>query len=214
MSVYYSFQHPSYTPQAMDPTHRVPDALFKPTLEAQMRDQMNSPTYELTPTCTMPPPCRTWIQFKPELSECPTTFVHWNNVLTNTSLSRPNTKYPQDLPMNQKQISHPSVAPSSGAVVGNVPSTYVDLEIGQKDSRIWVADLNPVHYNRGLISSAEWWPEATKPHIRNRQLFAQYLQSTMYKKSSPNEKRIDRVEDSYAVMRHKFGPNGIQYTSF
>ena len=91
---------------------------------------------------------------------------------------------------------------------------FLGVEIGQKDSRIWDGDLNDRHYGRSLISGAMWWSESTKPHINNRQLFAQYLQATRFPDYSPHEKRIDTVGDSYAMLRHKYGPNGIQYTSF
>lgn len=89
---------------------------------------------------------------------------------------------------------------------------YQGAEVGQKDSRIWVANLNPGHYWRGIITGAEWQAESTQSHIRARTAFAQYLTSTLYPNSSPNEKRIDSPSESYASLVRKYG--APQYTSF
>lgn len=88
------------------------------------------------------------------------------------------------------------------------------VEIGQKDTRIWVSNLSAMQYNRALLDGSQWWAESTQPHIRDRQMFVQYLQSTLFPNMSPHEKQIDRVEDSYAMLRHRYGPNDIQYTTF
>jgi len=176
MSAYYSFQKPLLTSAPMDVRHRVPDNQFKSILAQTMSDELNTPvnTYQQNAqTCEYPQPCKTWIQFKPQLSECAATFVSWKDA-------------------------------TDGRVDG--------FEIGQKDSRIWVASLNNLMYRRSMVSGAEWEAESTKPHIRNRQLFAQYLQSTLYPNSSPHEKRIDNINDSYGVLLHRYGKP--QYTSF
>jgi hypothetical protein len=175
MTTYHSFQSKEFDREMMDPNQRVEDHQFIPILKSEIQNQFNQPRVEYTNCCTRPQPCHTWIQYKPQLSECPITYLSW------------------------AEATH-------GKVTG--------AEIGKKDSRIWVADLNPMHYNRALIDGSIWWAESTKPHIRNRQAFAQYLQSTLYPQSSPHEKKISRIEDAYAVLTHKFGPNVIQYTSF
>lgn len=173
MSAYYSFDHPLMSTAAMDVTHRSPDSKFGPSLIHDMRKQLSEPSLSETPCCTKPQPCKTWVQWKPELSECPTTFVSWSDA-------------------------------TGGKVKG--------FEIGQKDSRIWVASLDDLHYRRSLVSGALWEAESTRGHIRDRQLFAQYLQSTLYPNSSPDLKRIDNVGESYGVMLHRYGRP--QYTSF
>ena len=177
MSAYYSFQKPLLTPAPMDVNHRIPDSRYKSILAQTMADELNTPVpdrgQQIPQTCELPQPCKTWIQFKPELSECPATFVSWKEA-------------------------------TNGKVNG--------FEIGQKDSRIWVASLDDLMYRRSMVSGAIWESESTKPHIRNRQLFAQYLQSTMYPTSSPHEKRIDSIRDSYGVLLHQYGRP--QYTSF
>jgi len=175
MSAWYGFNHTQFNPSMMDPTKRVPDQAFNFTLTQQAQQAFSTPQEEIVPVCVKEPPCKTWIQWKPQLSECGPTFLSWHQL-------------------------------TDGKVNG--------YEVGEKDTRIWVANLNPGHYSRGLISSAEWWNESTTPHIRNRQLFAQYLQSTLYPNYSPHEKKINHIGDSYAALRHRFGPNGIQYTSF
>jgi len=173
MSAYYSFDHPLLSTAAMDVTHRVPDAQFEPTLVQDMRTQLSEPRRPATPCCTQPQPCHTWVQWKPELSECPTTYVSWRDATNN-------------------QVK--------------------GFEVGQKDSRIWVASLDDLQYRRSLVSGAEWWAPSTQGHIRNRQLFAQYLQSSYYKPSSPDLKRIGNVGESYGVLLHRYGRP--QYTSF
>jgi hypothetical protein len=89
-----------------------------------------------------------------------------------------------------------------------------NVEIGEKDSRIWVANLSPLHYWRAVTTGAEWTAESTEPHIRNRQLFANYLQSSLYPTSRPYEKRIDNPSESYVALRQRYGPNFAQYTTF
>jgi hypothetical protein len=175
MSAYYSFQKPLLTSAPMDVEHRIPDNNYKSILEHTMADELNTPKnhYSNAQTCEFPQPCKTWIQFKPTLSECAATFVSWKDA-------------------------------TNGRVNG--------FEIGQKDSRIWVASLDDLMYRRSMVSSAQWEAESTKPHIRNRQLFAQYLQSTLYPNSSPHEKRIESIRDSYGVLLHQYGKP--QYTSF
>jgi hypothetical protein len=174
MTAYYGINRPVLSSASMDVTHRVPDSKYSSTLAADMRQQLSTPNEPHMPACCIDPqPCKTWVQFKPEFSQCPTTFVTWKEA-------------------------------TGGQVNG--------FEIGQKDSRIWVASLNDLQYRRGLVSGAQWEAESTRPHIRNRQIFAQYLQSTLYPNSSPDVKRIDRVADSYGALLHQYGKP--QYTSF
>lgn len=174
MTTYYTFQNPVLSSAPMDVTHRIPDAKFASTLIEDIQAELSVPREPVHPQCcTLPPPCKTWIQFKPELSDCPTTYMSWKEA-------------------------------TNGKVSG--------FEVGQKDSRIWVGSLNPMHYRRGQVSGALWPAESTQGHIRDRQLFAQYLQSTLYENSSPDLKRIDRIQDSYGAMVHRGIP--IQYTSF
>jgi hypothetical protein len=175
MSAWYGFNRPEYGPDLQDPARRVPDERFAGTVSEQVEFQLTTPQERIIPCCTKPQPCHTWIQWKPQFSECPATFMPWNQ-LSNGKLT--------------------------------------SAEIGQKDTRIWVADLDAMHYARGLLVGAEWWAESTKPHIRNRQQFAQYLQSTLFPSSTPHEKPVDRVEDAYAMLQHKYGPNAILYTTF
>lgn len=87
-------------------------------------------------------------------------------------------------------------------------------EIGRdQDPRIWTADLNPLIDARSVISGAKWAPEPySHPHAR--QLHTQFLYSTLYPQKSPNEKQIDRIEDSYCVLKKRYGENLIQYTTF
>lgn len=175
MTTYYSFQQPIISPDLMDPNHRVPDDRYRASIAGQVRQSLNEPKEEIVPVCTKAPPCKTFISWKPTLSECPTTFMSWHDL-------------------------------TDGKING--------VEIGQKDSRIWVSNLDSRKYGRGVISGAEWWSESTQPHIRNRQLFVQYLNSTKYPKSSPHEKRIENVDDTYVMLQHKYGNNAIQYTTF
>jgi hypothetical protein len=175
MSAYYGFQKPLYSSAPVDVNRRIPDNNFKSILAQTMSDELNTPTdlYPQPQTCELPQPCKTWIQFKPELSECPASFVSWKDA---------------------------------------TDGKHIGFEIGQKDSRIWVADLDALMYRRSMVSGAIWEAESTKPHIRNRQIFAQYLQSTLYPNSSPHEKRIEGIRDSYGVLLHQYGKP--QYTSF
>lgn len=173
MSAYYSFDRPVLSTAAMDVTHRLPDSQLKPSLLQDMRQQLSAPPLDVTPCCTKPQPCKTWVQWKPELSDCPTTYVSWSEA-------------------------------TGGKVKG--------FEIGPKDSRIWVASLNDLQYRRSLVSGAEWAAESTRGHIRDRQLFAQYLQSTRYPNASPDVKRIANVGESYGAISHRYGKP--QYTSF
>ena len=175
MSAYYGFQKQLYSAAPMDVNKRIPDNKFKSILAQTMLDELNTPVnpYPQPQTCEFSQPCKTWIQFKPTLSECPASFVSWKDA-TN--------------------------------------GKYTGFEVGQKDSRIWVASLNDLMYRRSMVSGAIWEAESTKPHIRNRQLFAQYLQSTQYPNSSPHEKRVENIRDSYGVILHQYGKP--QYTSF
>jgi hypothetical protein len=170
---YYGLHHPLLSAAIPEVLNRVPDADYKQTIINDIRKQFQEPEIDLTPCCVKSQPCKTWIQWKPELSDCPQTYVSWSEA-------------------------------TNGKVHG--------FEVGQKDSRIWVASLDPMRYNRGILTGARWPAESTQGHIRNRQAFAQYLQSTLYPNASPDLKRIDRVEDSYGVMLHRYGKP--QYTSF
>jgi hypothetical protein len=170
---YYGLNHPLISSAAPEVSHRVPDSQFASSIISDIQKELSTPPQEYTPCCVKPQPCKTWIQWKPELSECPQTFVSWSDA-------------------------------TNGKVRG--------FEVGAKDSRIWVADLDALHYRRSLVSGAEWAAESTQSHIRNRQAFAQYLQSTLYPNSSPDVKRIGRVEDAYGVILHRYG--NPQYTSF
>ena len=175
MSAWYGFNKTPLSPEIMNPLGRVPDEAYNFTLAQQAQQVFEAPKEDIVPTCTQNPPCKTWIQWKPQQSECPATFMSWSQL-------------------------------TDGKIKG--------YEIGEKDTRIWVSNLNALHYGRGLISGAEWWAESTTPHVRNRQLFAQYLQSTLYPNYSPHEKKINNIGDSYAALRHRFGSGAIQYTSF
>lgn len=178
MTTYYSF-HPKYTDETSsltDKSRRVPDQYYNQTLANSMQTALQAPPIDIIPCCTKSQPCQTWIEWKPEYSECAPTWISWHDA-------------------------------TGGKFNG--------AEVGSKDSRIWVANLNPEHYWRRTISGAEWWAESTKPHIRNRQMFAQYLQSTLYPNSSPHEKRIDSPNESYAVLSRRLqNSGGIQYTTF
>lgn len=174
MSAYYGFQRPVVSTAPPDVTRRVPDGKFSSTLVADMRAAWETPgPPTVIPTCQSPQPCQTWVQFKPQLSECGPTFVSWRE-----------------------------------ATQGQVPG----VEIAPRDSKQWIADLNEMHYRRALVSGAIWEAESTRSHIRNRQLMAQYLQSTLYPQSSPHEKRLDGVRDAYGVLVRQYG--APQYTSF
>lgn len=84
-------------------------------------------------------------------------------------------------------------------------------EVAPRDARLWVADLRPEIYERSLISGAKWRPEPySHPHAR--QLFVQFLNSTKYPDSSPNEKRIDSLSDTFCTISRRYGQP--QYTSF
>lgn len=84
-------------------------------------------------------------------------------------------------------------------------------EIGEKAEGIWVANLNPVHYHQSLIRGAEWHAEMSD-HPKARQLFAQFISSTLNPQSDPNTKRIDRIADTLPAITCKYGKP--QYTSF
>jgi len=170
---YYGLNHPLYSAAIPEVLNRVPDIDYKQSIINEMRQQLTEPEVNITQCCVKSQPCKTWIQWKPEFSDCPQTFVSW-----------------------------------SDATNGKIQS----FEIGQKDTRIMVATLDPILYNRGILTGAEWPAESTQGHIRNRQAFAQYLQSTLYPNSSPDVKRIDRVQDSYGAILHRYGKP--QYTSF
>ena len=88
------------------------------------------------------------------------------------------------------------------------------ITIGERDSKIWVADLSAIQYGRQRLIGSEWAAESTLPHIQNRVLFSQYRNATKFPKSSPNEKQIETIQDSYAMLQHHYGPHSIQYTSF
>lgn len=173
MTTWYGFQKPELSADPMNVTERVPDEDFSATIKDQVQQQFDSPKVNFIPCCTKTQPCPTWIQFKPQLGECPTTFMSWGE-LTN--------------------------------------GQYESFEVGQKDSRIWVGSLQAPAYNRRLISGAEWEAESTRGHIRARQGFAQYLQSTLFPNTSPHEKSISRVADSYGAIVHRMGPP--QFTTF
>lgn len=88
---------------------------------------------------------------------------------------------------------------------------YKGCELAPRNARFWVADKRPEIYERSIISGAQWHPEPyAYPHAR--QLFAQFLHSTKYPDSSPNEKRIDSIDDAYCILKKKYGVP--QYTSF
>ena len=84
-------------------------------------------------------------------------------------------------------------------------------EIGQKADGIWVANLGPLHYEQSILRGAEWHAE-TSTHPRARQLFAQFLMSTLNPQSDPHTKKIDSLADSYPSLVCRYGP--MQYTSF
>jgi len=175
MSAWYGFNHNPLPHEIMNPSNRIPDAVYDASIITQIKKGFQQPPVKSIQSCVDSPPCKTWVEWQPSYSECPPTWISWGD--------------------------------ATNGLVDNV-------EIGQKDSRIWIGDLSPAHYNRGLVSGAQWWSESTKPHIRNRQMFAQYLQATLYPNSSPHEKRLDSIKDAYPMLLHKYGQNAIQYTSF
>ena len=78
------------------------------------------------------------------------------------------------------------------------------FEVGKKDPDIWVADLNPIHYRHQLLHSGKWYPEMSK-HPHARQLWMQYLTSTLPPQSSPYSKPLDHISESLPAIQAKYG---------
>lgn len=96
--------------------------------------------------------------------------------------------------------------------LGDPHPEYQQTLTPPRDVHYYSADLNELLYERHMINGSRWWPEGTAPHRNARQLFVQYLKSTDFQRSSPNEKVIDRVEDSLRYLQQKHGKP--QYFSF
>lgn len=174
MTTHYGFQKTVLGTAPMDVTHRSPPAPhLAQSLLHSLKDSLTVPRLHAVPTCVADQPCPTWVQYRPQWSDCAPTFVSWKEVTDN---------------------AQPSV------------------ELAPRDSRLWVADLNEMHLRRSMLSGAQWEAESTQGHIRNRQLWLQYLHSTLYPQSSPHEKRIDGVGETSAALARRFGPP--QFTTF
>lgn len=96
------------------------------------------------------------------------------------------------------------------------PVQYIDppqatCEVNPYGNRYWVTDLNPLLYERGLISGAKWNPYQ---HMNARQMLAQFLWQDMKKigANDPYTKPISNLNESFCINQATNGPP--QYTRF
>lgn len=85
----------------------------------------------------------------------------------------------------------------------------MQCEVAPLGDRYWVADLNPLLYERGLVSGAMWNPYQ---HMQARQGFIQFLTADMKKTTDPYSRPIKSLGDSFCVQQQRRGPP--PYTQF
>lgn len=85
------------------------------------------------------------------------------------------------------------------------------FEVGRKNPAIWVADLNPIHYRHQLIHGGKWYPEMSR-HPHARQLWLQYLTSTLPPQSDAYTKVLNNPQESLPALQSKYGR--MQFVSF
>lgn len=189
MAEYYTFG--TKFPEGVTPQNvleKVPPNMTQPLMADRMRQGLNR-SYEegserLHPgnCCVDNPPCKTWVSYKPRYGGCGNMWMRWDQ-------------------LRSRDPAAPCNALSNGD----------NFEVGKKAPGIWVADLNPLHYQRAVLSGAEWWSEMAA-HPQARQLFTQFITSTLPPQSDPNTKRIDTMSDTLAYTSCKYGRP--QFTSF
>lgn len=189
MAEFYTFgtKYPEgVTPS--NPLEKVPQGMIQPLMADRMTESLNK-SYEEGSTrlrvgdcCVDNPPCKTWVSYRPRYSGCGNMSVRWDQ-------------------LKSRDPSAPCNAFSQGS----------NFEVGAKAPGIWVADLNPIHLQHAMQHGAEWWGESAA-HPRARQLFTQFLVSTLPPQSDPNTKRIDNYQDTLAYTSCKYGKP--QFVSF
>lgn len=85
------------------------------------------------------------------------------------------------------------------------------FEVGRKNPAIWVADLNPLHYRHQLLHGGQWHPEMSR-HPHARQLWLQYLTSTLPPQSDAYTKVLNHPQESLPAIQSKYGRT--QFVSF
>lgn len=152
---------------------------FNPTCtnlnEAMKKALETQPQHSSTPYCTRPQPCPTALEWKSQWRGCGPQWKSWAEI-----------KGVKGHCQSDVRMAH-------------------GMATNPQDVRIWVADLNPVLFERSLLSGAEWRPEPYN-HPRGRQMFLQQVHSTLVPQKSPHEKQVDRIEDTFMYIKN----HGIQ----
>lgn len=92
-------------------------------------------------------------------------------------------------------------------VFANGPA--MSCEVAPLGDRYWVADMNPLLYERQLISGAEWNPYQ---HFNARQMFTQFLTKDIRKTTDPYTRPIRSLDETYCQQLQTRGPP--RFTSF
>lgn len=75
-------------------------------------------------------------------------------------------------------------------------------KVNPKGERYFVADLNPLIYERGLISGAKWNPYE---HFNARQMFTQFISTEIRKDSDPYAKPIEDLNQTFCAQKARLG---------
>jgi hypothetical protein len=81
MTTYYSFHKGNDLPPMC---HNNSNSFYSNQLpsivSAHIQHELSSPTIPLTLTCTQPPPCQTWVQWKPQYKNLPVSYFSWKDI--------------------------------------------------------------------------------------------------------------------------------------
>lgn len=88
------------------------------------------------------------------------------------------------------------------------PTTFatdpsMSVEVAPLGDRYWVADLNPLMYERSIIMGAEWDPYQ---HMRARQGWAQFLSADLRRNTDKYTQPLNNIDDTFAAKFKTQGP--------
>jgi hypothetical protein len=88
-------------------------------------------------------------------------------------------------------------------------SKGVSCQVAPLGDRYWVADLNPLMYQRGILTGEIWNPYQ---HFNARQMHTQFLTTDFPKNRDPYTRPIQNLDQTYCAQMAKNGPP--EYTRF
>jgi len=186
-------------PTIYDPNSFTPSAYQQWNQEQQHLDKVQAirklGNYQVRPT----PPCQ---QLSSVIEQAYQTTM---NNMPFTALDQPCCPTPSNCAEDVQWKAQFKHCPTTSV---NTPA--MTCAVAPKGDRYFVADLNPLLFERSLMDGAMWNPYK---HFDNRQMLAQFLWSDIRPSGKdPYSKRISNLDDNFCIKQAKQGPP--QYVSF